>query len=634
MRVLVVDDDTHLVRAIAEILNRQNYIVDIAANGQTAWLFVQSRTYDLILLDVMLPGLDGRNLCEKFRQQGVSTPILLLTARDSSQDKVIGLDAGADDYMIKPFDWEELLARIRALLRRENPVSPTVLVWGDLQLDPKTCEVHYGKEMVPLRRQEYRLLEMFLRNPNRVFSCSRILEQLWAFDDNPPLEETVRAHIKTLRRKLKVVGAKEMIETVYGLGYRLKAIEPEPAIILGEATNGDLLKELRQDLTEVWREIQPEILAQVRVLETVANAFQSRKFSLSLQKEAIANAHKLAGTVGIYGFGQASQLAREIETLLLDSASIAEQDGIAKLKAQITALHNQLSRMPDFSQQESLPVEITTSLLKMGSSAKVLAVDDDPNLLQYITTILSPWGLRLTTLTNPHQLWTHLEEVKPDLLLLDINMPGLSGLELCQQIRGSDLWVALPVTVLTAYSDSKTMQQAFIAGADDFISKPIIEAELVTRIVTRINRNRFWQQLVDRDQLTQLPNRRKFTQEFYQLLQQAEQQRFPVSLCILNLENLKSINQRYGYQVGDTLLRQVAEKISQSIKTDYIISRWSGNKFAIALDHKNKTQTKQYLAGILQDLNKHALSLVICVEIANFPQDGHDLETLYRAVEV
>ena len=146
----------------------------------------------------------------------------MLTAKDSSTDKVMGLDAGADDYVVKPFDLRELMARIRALLRRGNAILPPVLSWENLRLDPSNCEVTYKEKLLHLTPKEYRILELFLRNSHRVFSRSEIIEHLWSFDELPG-EETVKVHIRSLRQKLKLAGAPaDVIETVYGLGYRLK----------------------------------------------------------------------------------------------------------------------------------------------------------------------------------------------------------------------------------------------------------------------------------------------------------------------------------------------------------------------------------------------------------------------------
>jgi len=222
MRILLVEDDQRIAIALMETLRDRQYQVDLGEDGEAAWQFLEAFNYELILLDVTLPKLNGIQLCQRLRKAGIQTPVLMLTARDSSSDKVLGLDAGADDYVVKPFDLAELTARIRALLRRGNAVLPTVLEWGDLRLNPSNYEVSYGENLLHLTPKEYQLLELFLRKNQMVFSRSLILDHLWSFEE-PPGEETVKVHIKDLRKKLRIAGAPpDFIETVYGVGYRLK----------------------------------------------------------------------------------------------------------------------------------------------------------------------------------------------------------------------------------------------------------------------------------------------------------------------------------------------------------------------------------------------------------------------------
>lgn len=230
MRILIVEDDESLAEALAQALTDQLYVVDVVSDGETGWIQSQFLEYDVILMDVMLPQLDGINLCKQLRARGNGTPILMLTARNSTSDKIAGLDAGADDYLIKPVDLSELLARIRALLRRGSSTSPPILEWGDLRLDPSTHQVTYDHKPLNLTAKEYSLLELFLRHPRRLLSRSFMIENLWSLDD-PPGDDTVKVHIKSLRHKLKAVLApSDFIETVYGVGYRLKPPSNEGVI--------------------------------------------------------------------------------------------------------------------------------------------------------------------------------------------------------------------------------------------------------------------------------------------------------------------------------------------------------------------------------------------------------------------
>jgi DNA-binding response OmpR family regulator len=224
MRILLVEDDANLAEALAEAIADQRYAVDIVTDGESAWEQIRILEYDLILMDVMLPKLDGIHLCKRLRSHSYQMPILMITARDTSTDKVIGLDAGADDYMVKPVDLPELLARIRALLRRNSSsVSPT-LEWGNLRLDPATYDVTYNGQTLRLTSKEFSLLELLLRNERRILSRRVIIEHIWSMT-NPPEEETVKAHVKSLRKKLRAVSAPDdLIETVHGIGYRLKQL--------------------------------------------------------------------------------------------------------------------------------------------------------------------------------------------------------------------------------------------------------------------------------------------------------------------------------------------------------------------------------------------------------------------------
>lgn len=225
MRILLVEDDFNLAETLAEAITDQRYVVDVANDGESALDCLKVLDYDLILLDVMLPDLNGIDLCQKLRSHGYQMPILMITALDTISDKITGLDAGADDYIIKPVDLGELLARIRALLRRGSTSSPPILAWGELQLNPSTYEVNYGENPLRLTPKEYSILELLLRNGRRVLSRSVIIDSIWSLEACPD-EDTVKVHIRSLRQKLRKAGASgDLIETVHGLGYRLNKLE-------------------------------------------------------------------------------------------------------------------------------------------------------------------------------------------------------------------------------------------------------------------------------------------------------------------------------------------------------------------------------------------------------------------------
>lgn len=606
MRILLVEDDECISKTLEKVLGSQHYVVDVATDGLLGWELVEAFTYDLILLDVILPKLDGIKLCQKLRSHNYQTPVLLLTAQNSSSDKVMALDAGADDYVVKPFDISELLARIRVLLRRRNSLILPVLEWENLNLDPSSCEVTYRGNVLNLTAKEYRLLELFLRNGNLVLSRSAILEHLWSVEEAPK-EDTVTAHIKGLRQKLTQAGAPTgLIETVYGLGYRLKvpaSNTKKPSVLPPQKESKSKSKQqARAALAVAWERLKVQSSDRVAVLEQATAALLENSLREELRQQAQQGAHKLAGALGVFGFAEGSRLAKEIEQMLqsemildqsealhlsdlvvalrrelqepalrqLDkpmplSASpvmlVVDDDAVAERIASLavasgmrvelapnlsaareaiaqpaldmvllglsltnttedslTLLAELTKRTPPipvllftahdsltdrvklsgaiahaFLQRPLLPdqlLEAVTRVLKQGraTTAKVMVVDDDPQVLAFMQALLEPWGLKLITLDEPPRFWNILEEFSPDLLILDLEMPHFSGIELCQVVRNTPRWSRLPILFFTAHTDASTVSQVFTAGADDCVSKTIGRPELVTRILNRLER--------------------------------------------------------------------------------------------------------------------------------------------------
>jgi DNA-binding response OmpR family regulator len=222
MRILVVDDDHRLCSVVKRGLREEAYVVDVAFDGEEGQYLAEVNPYDLIVLDIMMPKKDGITVCRELRANDVNTPILMLTARDAVEDRVNGLDAGADDYLIKPFAFSELLARVRALLRREGVVRSSEIKVGGLTLDTSTREARLGSEVVELTTKEYVLLEYFMRHPNIVLTRTMIEEHAWDYDFDS-MSNLVDVYVRRLRRKLGDTGKGEVIQTVRGAGYRLRA---------------------------------------------------------------------------------------------------------------------------------------------------------------------------------------------------------------------------------------------------------------------------------------------------------------------------------------------------------------------------------------------------------------------------
>ncbi|MUG96047.1 response regulator [Scytonema sp. UIC 10036] len=610
MKILLVEDDTAFSTTLAKLLSANHYSVDVANNGLTGLDLAMSAKYDLILLDWLIPKLDGISLCKQLRAQGYYKPILLLSAKNHHADIVAGLDAGADDYVTKPYNLEALLARIRSLLRRSGALSPSPLSWGNLCLNQISGKVTYKEQNISLTATEYKLLELFLQNPQRIFSRRMILDQLWGFED-APIENAVTTHIKDLRRKLKAGGLTEdILETVYGMGYRLNPV-PEMCVA-DRSVNSDYqdTKKLPNtkdtaSIRKVLEDFRNSFGLQVAVLEQAKTALLAGNFSKELQQLALHEAHKMAGSMGSFGYSEGSRLARRVEHLLIQDSTLTDEE-VCQFSQLVTALQHELTKppvtiatraeplcqihhvlvidddamlrgqllaeadswgismkiapdlttarsclslatpeavlldlsFPDaeedgltllrelverwpnlpvivFTARDSLTDRLTVSRLGVRQflhkpattqqifqalarvlpqpqalEARVLIVDDDPTMLALLSALLTPWGLDVTTLAEPQQFWEVLIAISPDLVVLDLEMPVVNGLELCQVVRQDALWGDLPILVVTAHTDAQSLQEAFAAGADDFITKPVLGPELVTRVLSRIERVR------------------------------------------------------------------------------------------------------------------------------------------------
>lgn len=226
MRILLVEDDRDLLEPLSEALDTSGHVVDAISDGDTAQWLVQQKEYDLLILDWMLPGVSGLSLCQQCRQLGRGTPILMLTAKDAVLDKVTGLDAGADDYLVKPVDLMEFMARVRALGRRSPLWRGDALSVADLTLHLSYLTLERSGTTVELASREFQLMEYLMRHPRQVLTHNQIEQAVWAWGEEPE-SNAVASAIRRLRRRLRTLGVEQWIETVYGTGYRLRPVADE-----------------------------------------------------------------------------------------------------------------------------------------------------------------------------------------------------------------------------------------------------------------------------------------------------------------------------------------------------------------------------------------------------------------------
>ena len=678
MKILVVEDDEAIADLLTYMLSNQNYVVEVANDGEAAWELIVVYNYDLLLIDITLPRLDGISLCRRVRAHDYKMPIMLVTGRGSGHDQAIGLDAGADGYMVKPLDQEVLIARIRALLRRTGTAFQSVLEKGNLRLDPTSREVTYAGQLLSLSPKEFSILEFFLRNGRQVFTYSVILDQIWAYGETPS-EDAVRTHIKGLRQKFRGVGAPtDLIETVYGLGYRLKPLEAiADSTKTAQLTSHEATQPIQQqtlstlskrqeidrasnDLTTERIEPEESLFADERPLLLIVDP--DRQLAQQLMNEAVD-----------WGFRSA------IATTLSEAETKIEQDAptvvlldpdithptteslrlLAKLSHQTPSVpvlvltsHDQLTDRLEVAQlgghsflhKPLPPAQVLKAIAQAAQQAKtakqrVMVVDANPQILATLKEFLEPWGLSVTTLNNPQQFWETLKSCSPHLLILDVKMPAVSGVELCKIIRNNSRWGRLPIIFLTAHTDAAIVTQMFSVGADDFVSKPIVGPELVSRIINRLERIKLLQNAAETDYLTKLSNRNKSTQDLNKYLQLANQQEQPLCLAVLDIDNLKQINDRHGYNTGDMVMRQWGQLLRQTFRQNAVVARWESDEFVVALSSMIKADGIQRLTQLLATLHHRKFvapdqtqfRITFSAGIAQYPDDGTDLHSLYQA---
>ena len=222
MRLLIAEDEQDLAEALGVFFEKNQFTVDVVYDGQSAYDYALTGNYDAIILDVMMPKMNGIDVLQRIREDGIQTPVMMLTAKAEKDDRITGFNSGADDYLPKPFEPDELICRVRAMLRRGGEYHATVLSFGDVQLDCGSNQLICGGKSVSLSSREFQVMELFLRNPQVVFSADRIMERVWGWDSDAEIN-VVWVHISNLRKKLKSIGSKVNIRANRGLGYLLEA---------------------------------------------------------------------------------------------------------------------------------------------------------------------------------------------------------------------------------------------------------------------------------------------------------------------------------------------------------------------------------------------------------------------------
>jgi diguanylate cyclase (GGDEF)-like protein len=729
MKILLVEDDRSTRELLAFHLGLARYTVEQAEDGATALDLAVLWNYDLIILDINIPYLDGVSLCRQLRIQGVTTPILMLTAQAEDRDVINGLDAGADDYVTKPFEVSRVLARVRALLRRGRTATTIPsLVWGDLCLDPVQAQVTYQGQVVPLTPKEYSLLELFLRYPKRVFSRSTILDHLWTIDDSPT-EGSVTNLVKDLRNRLKRAGvAENVVQTVYGLGYRLREYAQETAkpALSAQGLGG---------LEQITARFQASLPQRLKLIEDGVRTLQAGPISDQQRHLIHEEAHRLAGGLGTFGQAEASHQAHQIEQLLeldqplgeaevtqlsrcllalkqsltnpspeaepqvsssyqiqslglgadllaslqrsasqrgwhleaaADMVSLSQRlsqtasDGVLlaldqdlalvdklaplrQLKAthpnlpvvvlslkdsleervQVARLQGDCCLPPDLTAHQILETVEGILSRRERLDARVMVVDSDALDRRAIAELLTPWGLRVIELDDPQQFWQVLRQSHPDLLILAMDMPTFSGLELCQVVRQDPQYGNLPVLITTPHPNQIAIRQIFEVGGDDLIGKPVVGPELVTRVLSRIERSHLpqqvdhrrqqqamvWGQPWEEDSLSPISQRGHFDRVLQSQWERQHQDQLPLCLIFCAVDQLAAYEEIYGQEAMDRVVYRLAQTLQRSINPNHdLVARYDRNQFALLLPNTNLDGALRVATRVQREITQLAMA--------------------------
>jgi DNA-binding response OmpR family regulator len=615
MKILLVEDDQRLGKLIKEYLMPESELIDVINNGAEIRDMLVINDYDILILDVMLPSKNGIDICRELRAENVNIAILFITALNKQTDKIKAFESGADDYLIKPFDFQELLLRVKALTRREKKARINSLKWGDLVMIPLEKKVYFLNEELILTPKEFKILQIFLQYPQQVFTTDNIINKLWDDIDNIPTNNTLRSHIKSLRRKFEQVGlGKDFIETVYGMGYKLrefKSSSEQEKNAKNRIDNPEKQK-LEELIEEIWEENRSNIYQDCQKLR-----YYIKPPNQVLDKnEAIRIAHNLAGFLGSVGFEKASEIAKQIEIFIQNNEDHLTNENIVN---QVIKLINNLEKYlfpdgtPVVSENDNInldfpekidllvidedqnlanqfilfiehpqiilhfahtiesaikyleeqkfnliiietcwqnkPIEETKILelviankdeaqiivytknetlanrlycadypifafLSKANSLEVLweniknallqthkkssfnkiydlvIIDDDKRFIQVLEKklALQKLPIQLHTVSDSETFLTRIKTIKPNLIILDLKMPKLNGLDICKIIKTDPFLQNIPVIFLTGYLTLEVINQFVEVGADDFISKSKIDLELQPRIMTHLKK--------------------------------------------------------------------------------------------------------------------------------------------------
>ena len=407
----------------------------------------------------------------------------------------------------------------------------------------------------------------------------------------------------------------------------------------------------------VWERTRGETMRRIAAVEEAVAALLGGDLAPEVGARAHGEAHKLAGSLGMLGFPEGSRLARELEQALGAGAGLTRDDG-PRLAATTLLLRHELVERAANGTPATVPATPTptpatpppaiasdpdppAAVPRPMSDTRLLAVDDDTLVLKVLGAMLGAEGIEVTAVRDPEAFWPALEEHAPHVVLLDLEMPGTTGIELCRALRAEERFAQLPVIFLTAHRDADVVRRIFAAGADDYVTKPIVAPELLGRISNRLERVRLYRELADRDPLTGVLNRRSSTEAIERYMRLSERYGQPLSLALLDIDNFKQLNDRHGHLLGDAVLRHLGTLMVATFRSEDVVARWGGEEFAIAMYGMGQEDgirrigqlLDAFAAASISDGHREVPAATFTAGIAQHGLHGDDLPALYRSAD-
>jgi DNA-binding response OmpR family regulator len=499
MKILIAEDHSLLASQLQKILVKQKFSVDIVSDGETAKNYLDAIEYDLLLLDLGLPKIDGVTLCKSLRNSGNSIPILMLTGQSQIQDKLLGLNSGGDDYMTKPFDSDELIARVHSLLRRRNLEFQPVKHWGPLSLNQNLSQICYENVPLSLTATEYRILALLLLNPQQVFSRQTMVDRIWASTREIPSDETVKSHVKTLRKKLQNFNLGDLIQTVYGVGYCLnvtfqnlliQAVLPLPLLKTEEAHSSE----------------------KVSFKKSVIVYNESCSFSFKAISSPLKLFPDISFDVDVIGFSDMSSLKNYLEhyvpnlLLIVLNQTYDYQKFIRNLKEVKSCNNNssicwffitkqellnlvEIKSYPEvthFENEQFLSLQYldhSISFLLASSHAVslkknyIFVCSTCDSIIDSMKLLFQDSSYTLKIVNAFEELWNIQNIILPTVFVIDSQFEDATGIELCHLLRHNSYFNHVPIAMI-GDSHPYILDEIMQAGIDYFIDRKKITIEL------------------------------------------------------------------------------------------------------------------------------------------------------------